>query len=671
MKAASRTRPTRRELTVVDIFAGAGGLSSGFAAARGTGGERYKILFAVDRDRQAMQTYRANHFSDISLEVEDQRVCCDDIGMVDAKRIAKAIHPQKRVDVLIGGPSCQGVSPAGLRNPGDKRNQMLLAFVRLVEELQPQWFVLENVPGLTHSNNRELLVEVFKLLEGVKGYQVAGDVLLAADYGVPQLRYRLFLIGTKTGASIRFPKPSHFPTVIAEEHGARLPAYAVLKTAIGDLAQHQPLEIERGAQPVTPDDRIANHWCRSTSKINQERIAPIRNGHDWRDIPIRLLPDRYFTTRSSDQKGSYGRLSWDWPAYTVTNASLNVSAGAFTHPDFNRCLSVREVARVQSFPDSYIFHGSVESQYRQVGNAVPPLQAKAVAEMILNSHFRPTRSSQLGLPGRLTLATVQQSLLRGHDLPTLTPRCTHPAVARGMARKTSQVPGQVRKPPSAWTRSPRPADPWPDDTRRLRMLAKQPKNVRAAKRALSIVQFIDGVPRTKIVSDANSSEASVSKWVDGYFAHGPDGWRAFHSGLEHLAGGSERMKGQIRRAVAKSRRLLLAHGKRRPASGPKRLHMNGYLRDLIQRFGEHSVAGLISKVETHLGASVGTVYVGDLLAVADVVLKSTTAAGRNAMDSRREDPNLQSQVLVRAKEEAERRDLKGIPAQTSRQLNRR
>src|SRR5262249_8411606 len=160
---------------------GAGGLSTGFARAIGRDDEKYKILFAVDRDKQAMQTFRANHFPEIVLDADDPRAFCDDVKEIDADRILAVIHPRRCVDVLIGGPSCQGVSPAGLRNPSDKRNQMLLAFVRLVKELRPKWFVMENVPGLTHANNLVLLAEILKLLENIKGYRVAGDVLLAAD----------------------------------------------------------------------------------------------------------------------------------------------------------------------------------------------------------------------------------------------------------------------------------------------------------------------------------------------------------------------------------------------------------------------------------------------------------------------------------------------------------
>ena len=630
MTQRSEKLDTNKVLTVVEVFSGAGGLSTGFARAAGRSGEKYKILFAVDRDMHAMQTFRANHFPEVPLDAEDPRACCEDVKEINADRILAAIRPRRRVDVLIGGPSCQGVSPAGLRNPSDRRNQMLLAFVRLVKELRPKWFVMENVPGLTHSNNLELLAEILKLLQSVKGYQVAGDVLLAADYGVPQFRYRLFLIGTRTEAPIRFPIATH--RAIAKGEGSlKLNArnrYVTVGDAIRDLASVEPSKFPRLGLAHDQERFVANHFCRNMTSINRKRIACVRSGHDWRDIPIKLLPERYFITRSCDQKGSYGRLAWDWPAYTVTNASLNISAGAFTHPKHNRCLSVRETARLQSFSDEYVFRGSVEAQYRQVGNAVPPLMAKAVAETILNAHFRPKRTTA-GRAGRLTLKIIKDTLASGRGLPTLTPRCTYPGVVRS-------IPGKVHlstffsqrksNPKSVWKRSPRPADRWPEDTRRLRALAKQSKNLRAARRALSIVQFIDGVPRNKIIAIANSSEVSVRRWIDSYFANGLEGWRAAHSGVEHLADGNPRLRKRLHKYVARVRRLLLV---RRSAGAVQinRLHMNSYLRRLVRYFGSYSVDQLMSKLQKQIGKPLGTVYVGDLLAIADAVLSRRHHAG--------------------------------------------
>lgn len=608
----------RRTLVVADIFCGAGGLSTGFATASpfwdNSRGEGYQIAFATDKDKQAMQTFRANHFRNTLVGEDDQKGCfCGDVGLVDGDRVRSSLPKGRQVDVLIGGPSCQGVSPAGLRNPGDKRNQMLLAFARLVKELKPLWFVLENVPGLTHANNRELLAGIFKLFEESGEYKVAGDVLLAADYGVPQLRYRLFIIGTRSGNPIRFPVPK-----CTNEN-----SYPTVRDAIGDLNGIDPLEYDEGESPAGEVNGFKNHWCRRIGELERKRIAGVRQGRDWRDIPVALLPDRYFMTRSSDQKGSYGRLLWDWPAYTVTNLSLNVSAGAFTHPDHDRCLSVRELARVQSFDDNYKFYGSVEAQYRQVGNAVPPKLARAVAEGILICQFDRKGAKNWGREGRLTSELLEECNSGRLLFPTMTPRRVHPSTARSTKRKSPQSTTSAKSAqiPSVWLLDQRPGDPWPGDSQRLRKLAEQPKNIRAAKRARAIVQYLDGISRSEIVEKANVSEESVRKWIDGYFARGLDGWRAFHSSLGHLAGDNEKIRLDIAKKIASARKVLL-EPHRGNVGWSKRLHMNGYLLKLIRRFGHLSVDQLTTQLEGVLGTGLGTIYVGDLLALSDVVLSS-------------------------------------------------
>ena len=179
--------------------------------------------------------------------------------------------------------------------------------------------------------------------------------------------------------------------------------------------------------------------------------------------------------------------------------------------------------------------------------------------------------------------------------------------------------------PPVWARSPRPGDPWPADTKRLRALAEQPKYSRAAKRARSIVQFIDGVRRDQIVRDANVSEASVQKWVDRYFAHGLEGWRAHHSGVSHLAATNPNLQRAIQASVTRARKIVLSPV-RKNGSDAKRLHMNGYLQQLVRRFGEHSVDMLAAEVEQRLDVALGTVYIGDLLAIADAVFSHTDTA---------------------------------------------
>lgn len=604
---------TVKPLTVAEIYCGAGGLSAGFKTAnafwKGNHKQHFKIVYGVDKDKDAMATFREFHFPGVEKERLELIAPCKDVGEVTADEILEAIRPRRRLDILIGGPSCQGVSPAGLRNPKDNRNAMLLAFIRLVKELRPKWFLMENVPGLAHANNRELLATILQEFESIGRYTVSGEVLLAADHGVPQVRYRLFIIGTDTNSPIRFPEKTtaQHPTV---------------RTALFDLAKHAPKATGKDAPS---SDCPANHHCSDITQANRLRIQSIRPGEDWRHMPIQLLPEGYFATRASDQKGAYGRLLWDWPAYTITNSCRNITAGVFTHPEQHRVISVREAARLQSFDDSHVFKGSVESQYRQVGNAVPPKLARAIAEAILYCHYNRREAQNWGRAGRLNLQIVRAAVEGKASFPTLTPRKVHPSFDRRSSKRKSKESKSLGKrlvEESAWDAPQRLVDTRPNDTRRLRKLAEQPGNCRAAKRAKTILQFLDGVPKKTIVEEANVSEASIKKWVDAYVLHGLEGWRAYHTPIEHIQSKDVQLTRRIKDSVTRVRRTLMTPAaKGSDAQGtPMRLHMNSYLLRLVKKFGQFSVADLIREVEDKLGSSIGTVYVGDLLAIADAVL---------------------------------------------------
>jgi DNA-cytosine methyltransferase len=504
---------------------------------------------------------------------------------------------------------------------------MLLAFIRLVKELRPRWFLMENVPGLTHANNRELLATIFQEFESIDGYTVSGDVLLAADHGVAQVRYRLFIIGTDTASPIRFPEKNTETSASIQNSKAApsLSRYPTVRDAIFDLAKYAPNENGKKAQTSQANDCPANHHCSDITKANRRRIQTIRPGEDWRHMPIQLLPEGYFATRASDQKGAYGRLLWDWPAYTITNSCRNITAGVFTHPDQNRVISVREAARLQSFDDGHVFKGSVESQYRQVGNAVPPKLARAIAEAMLYCHYNRREAENWGRVGRLNLQVVLDALQGKASFPTLTPRQVHPSFDRRSVRKKSKVLKSTQNrllTESAWDASRRLIDPHPGDTRKLRKLAEQPANCRAAKRAKTILQFLDGVPKRTIVEEANVSEASIRKWIDGYIQSGLEGWRAYHTPIEHIQS-DDQLTRRIKESVTRVRRTLMSPAVKAAdaqSATPVRLHMNGYLLKLVKRFGQFSVAELIRQVEDELSESIGTVYVGDLLAIADAVL---------------------------------------------------
>ena len=614
------------KLVVADIFCGAGGLSAGFELARadwdGNRDESFEIAYGVDWDPDAITSFRNYHFPNEIPQILKIIATRKDIKNVTAKSIIDAVGTDRKIDVLIGGPNCQGVSAAGLRNPRDHRNAMLRKFIWLVKTLQPSWFVMENVPGLTHLNNRKLLEAIFKSFEAIEGYKVAGDVLLAADYGVPQLRYRLFIIGTNTGLPVRFPKPTHGPK------GSKLFPYITVREAIGDLTKMPPVLYEENDTPNGSNQQVLlnNHFSIRISKVNKKRISNVNQGQDWRDLPIGLLPERFFATRASDQKGAYGRLLGNWPAYTVTNAAYNVTAGPFTHPNRNRALSVREAARLQSFEDRHIFYGNVLSQYRQIGNAVPPLLAKAVAQGILRCHYYPdsVQKENWGNEGRLTLKTIRDAIAGKSAFPVLTPRRVHPRFDRRYSSRPSkslQISQKAVKPLySVWETDDRSDGLNSEEIALLRMLAKQPGNYRAAKRAKAIVQFVDKVPKDQIIADAKASEMSLKKWIDGFYNNGLDGWRAYHTPIGKVANGNQVLKEEIQKAIDEVRNIAVSIDiEKSNGNGPKRLYMNNYLMSLIQKYKEMSVTEIIDELTEQLPNGVGTVYVGDLLAIYDTV----------------------------------------------------
>ena len=382
----------RKKIPFIDLFCGAGGLSVGLEQAG------FKSVFAIDNDVAACATYRLNH--------RHAHVCSDDIENITGRRILD-ITGCASIPLIVGGPNCQGVSLRGKRDPNDPKNGMFHHFRRLIQELKPDWFVMENVPGLLHRHNRQLVSSIFEAFESI-GYRCGGEVLLAADYGVPQLRYRFMLIGNKLGEPVGFPNPTHrCPIKLEEELGlfpAELEASAEAKSpwltvrdAIGDLPE---LRNGGGAEVLPYPDcakdalteyqrmsrlgskYLVNHICHPATELNVSLIKYIPQGKNWKSIPEDLRPPRFKRVALKDHTTTFGRLRWDMPARTITTYFNNISAGAFTHPDQHRGLSVREGARLQSFPDWFQFAGTLARQHRQVGNAVPPLMARHIGSQL-------------------------------------------------------------------------------------------------------------------------------------------------------------------------------------------------------------------------------------------------------------------------------------------------
>lgn len=384
-----------RPLRAIDLFCGAGGLSAGFRAAN------FDIGYALDHDREAVETYRANH--------EGVKAECISITERTPQEIGELAGGG--VDVVVGGPSCQTFSTAGRKNgwvrKGDPRNDLWRQMLALVEHLRPTAFLLENVPGMLYWKKGEFGATVLEEF-GKLGYAVSKKILLAADYGVPQRRRRLFLVGILGEVEFEFPEPTHlggwrrdYLDLWEQKRKERgLLRHVRTWEAIGDLPPASTdglVTAEPDTGRLTPFSRrmrgrrttgeIAGHAAFPISADNLELIQHVPQGGTWRDIPRHLLPDRYRGMRRTDSTNLFGRLAPDLPAYTITTQFNNVTTGCFTHPYFDRALTPREAARLQTFPDSYEFQGNMSSVCRQIGNAVPPLLghvlASAIAEAVL------------------------------------------------------------------------------------------------------------------------------------------------------------------------------------------------------------------------------------------------------------------------------------------------
>jgi len=409
----------RKKLVGIDIFSGCGGLSIGAEM----GLPELQIQFAIDYDGHACATFRSNH--------PDCRVANQDVADLSAKSILGQISGD-RIDYLLTGPSCQAVSTMGLFYTSDPRNLLFVHLARIITELKaagaaPRNVILENVPGVVYQKNLTLIKDLFRFFSE-HGYRVAADVVSLCALGVPQLRYRLFLFATLDDHQITFPAPLHNET-----------NYVTVKEAISDLytaplqsdgtpsAYPQVSRVSQYARILRCESTLLhNHWAASTQEINIKRITAVPQGGSWKDIPSDLLPERFHRVRMTDYHTLYGRLHEDNPAYTISAAYGNVTSGCYTHPLQNRPLSVREGCRLQGFPDTYIIHGPKNAQYRQVGNAVPPL---ALARLI--THFNSLKNSSVaGLAPRIT----QEVLDQGATLPVMTPRF--------LSRVTSQTSGK-------------------------------------------------------------------------------------------------------------------------------------------------------------------------------------------------------------------------------------
>ncbi len=367
---------------ILDLFCGAGGLSLGFEMAN------FKIELAIELEENYYRAYRRNHSETLTLN--------KDITLLSCKEISDKYLKSKEIDGIIGGPPCIGFSTVGNRRPDDPRNTLIFYFIQWVKYFKPIFFVMENVPGILSMGKGKVVENVVNLYKEM-GYNCRMEILLAADYGVPQLRERVFFIGTQDESvnSLTIQKTNKNNIAMKSDLGKNtLPSYLTVQDALSDILKIKPLTKQRvenstikyNGPPLTQyqeylrenSDELYDHFAPNHSEIVERRISHIAQGMNHSS-----LPNEY--QLKGGYPNIYGRLHLDSPADTITGNCGCVSApGRFIHPTQNRAISIREAARLQSFPDRYKFCGTMRDKYKQVGNAVPPLMAYAVAKSIKN-----------------------------------------------------------------------------------------------------------------------------------------------------------------------------------------------------------------------------------------------------------------------------------------------
>lgn len=337
----------------IDAFCGAGGLSLGLQQAG------FAMAFAFDTNPHAVATYRRNFSHPVLLQ---------DIRTLRAAELASILTSVGReITLLAGGPPCQGFSVQRRGGEEDDRNDLVLEYFRLVQDIRPRFFLLENVPGLG-TRGRSHLDNLLRQA-GHAGYLCQMKVLNAVDFGVPQIRKRLFVIG---------------------ERGAEVPIFNFPERA-SDLKKHRTVNEALEGLPSPPDDGtphpgIANHRVSRMSETNIRRISYVPQGGGWESLPPELqLPCHSPGSARIGHRFVYGRLHADRPAGTITARFDSFTRGKFAHPSENRSITLREGARLQTFPDDFIFEGPKEEIAAQIGNAVPPALAQILGAAVLSA----------------------------------------------------------------------------------------------------------------------------------------------------------------------------------------------------------------------------------------------------------------------------------------------
>jgi len=385
-------------LTVLDMFSGCGGLSIGLAQAG------LEIVAGVDNDLDSISSFTSAH--------PKAEAFCQDVGGF-LYEVEQGDRGLKDIDLLVGGPPCQGFSAVNpYRSIDNPKNSCVDLFLEAVRVFSPTMVLMENVTGLVSLGRGHALESIVQCLESA-GYVTTVKVLQAAHYGVPQSRWRLFIFGSKFG-KFNFPEPTHRAVVRPNVAGGTHLTFDVpeqptlfasylnpnsIRDAISDLpdipngAMCEPLSYTSSPlsdlqEKLRQDAAIlTNHFAKKQGDMSMARIKALPDpGMNWQDLPSSLMPKNILRLQRKWGRNvptRWARLRWDGLFSTILTKP-EPYWGSFIHPSQDRVISVRETARAQTFPDSLKFQGTIDSKYRQVGNAVPPFMAQAIGENIIN-----------------------------------------------------------------------------------------------------------------------------------------------------------------------------------------------------------------------------------------------------------------------------------------------
>ncbi|MGI4993054.1 DNA cytosine methyltransferase [Halobacteriovorax sp. GFR7] len=358
MKTSKGNSKRSKKLKFIDIFSGAGGFSCGLEMAG------FECVMGIDFNKHAMDTFALNHKKAFPY--------CGDISKLTNKKI-KEVLGDTEVNLVVGGPPCQGFSTVGPGNPDDIRNKLFLEFVRVVKLTNPEFVVIENVTGLLAKKNESTLKAIFKKFNSL-GYNLDVKVMSSQNYGVPEKRRRTIFIGSRINEKVEFPKITH-DTIIAKTY--RPPV--TVGEALGDIE--------------TKNGEILNHDLDSAkikSKLDLKRIKRIPEGKGIRyekDEKMYLTPSlKLGVDWKTMREGRFRQTKYQRLDSKSVSPTIMTHRHSYYHPTEHRYLTQREAAKIQSFPNHFEFCGPISAQWRQIGNAVPPLMGKAIGSAIKKMH---------------------------------------------------------------------------------------------------------------------------------------------------------------------------------------------------------------------------------------------------------------------------------------------